>query len=126
MPVKETNILIIDDSMEDVNLILEIFKRANLEKIHIQYANNLSFSLKLLNKNKFDVIILDLGLPDCVGFESIRKLRKNHPHIPIIVLTGFDEELKEKALELGVQSYLSKGKTDAQTLIRTINSTVMV
>lgn len=121
---KEIKILIIENNMEDVQLILETLRKANLGKVRTQYANTLSVGLKWLKREKFDIVILELALPDCVGFEPIKKLKNSFPDIPIIVLTGFDEELKAKALRLGVHTYLNKHKTDPEILLQTINSTI--
>lgn len=121
---KEIKILIIENNMEDVQLILETLRKASLGKVRTQYANTLSVGLKWLKKENFDIVILELALPDCVGFESIKKLKNNCPEIPIIVLTGFDEELKAKALRLGVHTFLNKHKTNSEILLQTISSTI--
>jgi DNA-binding response OmpR family regulator len=120
----EIKILIIENGMDEVRLILETIEKADLKTISAQYANSLSFGMKLLRKEKFDLVILDLALPDCVGFEPIKKLRKDYPEIPIIVLTGLDEKLKARALLLGVNSYLVKKQTNTDTLLKTIYSTI--
>ncbi len=63
----------------------------------------------LLIEDKPDLIILDLGLPDCPGLELLQRLRERGPNIPIIVLSSrADETAKVKALDLGADDYVTK------------------
>jgi len=64
-------------------------------------------------KGKFDLILLDLGLPDNKGLEALHHVRAAAPRIPTIVLTGrADEQLATEALHYGAQDYLVKGQHD--------------
>lgn len=74
---------------------------------------------------KADVILLDLALPDSVGIETFEKVMRLVPHVPIIVLTGNnDEELGLEAISKGAQEYLVKGELNAKQLVRTIRYSI--
>jgi DNA-binding NarL/FixJ family response regulator len=70
-----------------------------------------------LKTSKFDVILLDLRLPDSEGFDTFRKVHDNAPDIPIVIFTAlFSEEIATKTLKEGAQEYLFKGEFDGQDL----------
>ena len=75
----------------------------------------------LLQNGTVDIILLDMGLPDAHGLEGFARLQQSAPQIPIILLTGFnDEERALEALQRGAEDYLIKGKTDAPLLERSM------
>ncbi len=82
----------------------------------IQYRDiskhgNLKDGIQLLSKNVYDAILLDLCLPDSSGINTFEKLYASAPHIPIIILTGVeDEEIVISSLQNGAQDYLIKGE----------------
>lgn len=91
----------------------------------LKRANRLSSGLALLHEELFDVALLDLGLPDSNGIETLLKLREREPDLPIIILTGLaDEEFAEKAISQGAQDYLVKGKFNYDLLYRSIRYAV--
>jgi diguanylate cyclase (GGDEF)-like protein/PAS domain S-box-containing protein len=68
-----------------------------------------------------DIILLDLGLPDAQGLEAVRRARIAAPHIPLVVLTGMDDEsLAGQALQEGAEDYLIKGQIDPRGLLRAL------
>jgi PAS domain-containing protein len=72
-----------------------------------------------------DIILLDLGLPDAQGLESIRRARAVAPRVPLVVLTSLDDEsMAAQALQEGVQDYLIKGQIDARGLLRALRYAV--
>jgi len=78
-----------------------------------------------LDNNRFDAVLLDLGLNEISGLDALRTIRKKAPKIPIIVITGLQEEhLGLSALEDGAQDYLVKGKMDGSVIIRAINHAI--
>jgi DNA-binding response OmpR family regulator len=111
----DLNILLIEDNPGDAFLIkfyLEesIWKNSNL--IHAEY---LKTALDLLSKNTFDVIILDLNLPDSTGMETLNAILKEKKDAVVIVLTGLqDEELGMKTVQSGAQDFLVKGQFDGK------------
>jgi PAS domain S-box-containing protein len=110
------HILLVEDSPTDVMLAKEALSTSTF---HIQYCERLSEALLLLTAECFDLILLDLGLPDSTGMDTLRKLRTLNPHIAVVVLTGkADEELALEALKEGAQDYLVKGDLAASALQR--------
>jgi diguanylate cyclase (GGDEF)-like protein len=113
-------ILLIEDNTCDAELIRAMLESVD-EKCIFQRSDRISFGLKLLEKERFDAVLLDLGLPDSSGVNSLRKIQEKQRDLPVIVLTGLsDDELAAKAISLGAQDYLVKGKIDSDTLHRSI------
>ncbi len=74
-----------------------------------------------LATNAVDIILLDLGLPDAQGLEAVRRARAAAPRIPLVVLTGCDDELvADQALQEGAQDFLVKGQIETPGLLRAI------
>jgi len=114
-------ILIIEDDEGDAELIRRFLSKA--ENIHFdtEHAELMSSGVTLLGKQNFDVILSDLGLPDSAGVETLVKLHSRYPDIPMIVLTGLDDENTAlAAVQKGAQDYLIKGRLDTSQLIRSI------
>lgn len=87
----------------------------------LKIVESLKDSLNILNKSDFDVIVLDLGLPDSNGFETFIQVHDHSPQIPIIILTGLeDEEIGVRAVKKGAQDYLIKGQINTKLLHRSI------
>ncbi len=69
-----------------------------------------------------DAILLDLTLPDSQGFETVERICRTHPSVPIVVLTGLaDKHLAMEAVQRGAQDYLVKGETDSRSIVRAIH-----
>jgi DNA-binding NtrC family response regulator len=84
-------------------------------------AGLMSSGVDLLGKHNFDVILSDLGLPDSMGIETFESFHSRYPDIPVIVLTGLDDENTAlSAVQGGAQDYLVKGQIDTRQLIRSI------
>jgi signal transduction histidine kinase len=82
-------------------------------------VNRLNVAIERCNQGSFDVVLLDLGLPDSQGFVTVATMRAAVPHVPIIVLTGLDDlELAVHAVREGAQDYLVKGTVTVDTLER--------
>ena len=113
-------ILLIEDNLADAELIRQMV--LPFEENHaIKTSDRLSTGLKTLSAESFDIVLLDLGLPDSSGIETLQKFQKKVPELPVIVLTGLaDEDLAIQAIGLGAQDYLVKGRTDRALLIRAI------
>jgi PAS domain S-box-containing protein len=117
-------ILLVDDSKEDAELILEMLD-VSRDKHDIRRAERLSAVLTLIEEDTFDVVLLDIALPDSVGLEALTRIRAQTPELPIIVLTGLsDEALAVNAISLGAQDYLVKWSFDADSLNRAIRYSI--
>ncbi|HEX8949947.1 MAG TPA: EAL domain-containing protein [Dissulfurispiraceae bacterium] len=113
-------ILLIEDNKGDVGLIKEMMRDFAADHTLIT-ADRLSSGLELLEREACDLVLLDLGLPDSSGIDTLRAVRNKGPELPIIVLTGFsDEELATRAIGLGAQDYLIKGQINGDLLLRSI------
>src|SRR5689334_1687714 len=101
---EKINILLIEDNPGDARL-LDVYLRESFEHVFTLLTTDyLSKGLKLLESNNFNVIILDLSLPDSNGLETFQKIYAKVPETPIIVLTGLDDEsVGLNAMKLGAQ-----------------------
>ncbi|MBD3232898.1 MAG: response regulator [candidate division Zixibacteria bacterium] len=118
---QKLSILLVEDDPQDLELI-ESYLRETTEFIpELHFAERLSEVEEQLSTVEISIILLDLGLPDSRGLESIRMLRREYPEIPIIVFTGLnDEEVGIESVQEGAQDYLVKGQIDTQILTRSI------
>ena len=114
-------VLLIEDNEDDAEVILRFLSKAENIYFDIEYAALMSVGFELLEKKNFDVILSDLRLPDSEGVETLVKLHIRYPDIPMIVLTGLDDESTAlAAVQSGAQDYLFKGRIDTSQLIRSI------
>jgi signal transduction histidine kinase len=96
-------------------------KRGRGQEFQLEHADVLSTGLDRLNQGGIDVVILDLSLPDSTGPDTFRKVHSQASDIPIMVLTGLDDEtLGESLVREGAQDYLTKGQLDNNVLVRSI------
>src|SRR5579872_690719 len=101
-------ILLVEDSPTDILLTEEALSNG---RFHLKSCQRLGDAFLQLETQNFSVVILDLGLPDSQGLETLRSLRAKYPHVAIIVFTGKDDEvLAVQALKEGAQDYLVKGQ----------------
>ena len=118
-------VLIIEDNDEHAELIRRMLSKAENIYFDTERAGLVSSGVDLLGKQNFDVILSDLGLPDSKGIESFETFHSLYPDIPVIVLTGLDNENTALgAVKSGAQDYLVKGRIDTRQLIRSIQYAV--
>jgi len=118
---KPVSILLIEDNPGDRRLIREMLAEAGNVAFDVQYADRLQAATDYLGQNGVEVILLDLGLPDSQGLETLRKVYAQASEMPIVVLTGLNDEMVGvQAINEGAQDYLIKGQVDTQLLRRTI------
>lgn len=119
---KVIHILLVEDNPEEVRFIEEMLCKNNKEKYNINSTDTLDGAFKSLSVNNFDIVILDLNLPDSVGFETFRKLHERIPEIPIVVLTSMtDESLGEQTIKEGAQDYIIKSLLDSHIFSKSVN-----
>jgi DNA-binding NtrC family response regulator len=115
------NVLIIEDDEGDTKLICRFLSRSEDIYFDVECAGLMSSGIDLLGKRNFDVILSDLGLPDSAGVQTLIKLHSLYPDIPLIVLTGLDDEQTALgAVQSGAQDYLVKGQISTSQLVRSI------
>jgi len=119
MDNKHIKVLLIEDNPGDARLIGETLAEVKGALFDLECANKLSTGLERLAAGDIDVILLDLSLPDSRTFDTFAKAQAQAPEVPIVVLTGLDdEELAVKAVRGGAQDYLVKGQVDSNLLAR--------
>ncbi len=114
-------ILLIEDNLGDVRLLSEMFKDEGPNNIELTHVDCVGVAENYLSSNLPHIILLDLGLPDAQGLDAIRRVRAAAPHIPLVVLTGLnDESMAVQALKEGAQDYLIKGQIEPRGLLRAL------
>jgi diguanylate cyclase (GGDEF)-like protein/PAS domain S-box-containing protein len=111
-------ILLVEDNPGDARL-LEFMLQDALRDYHLAQANTLAQAVDLVQAALFDIILLDLSLPDAQGKSTFWRLHKAAPSVPIVVMTGLDDEtLAAELAQAGAQDYLIKGSIDGRWLLR--------
>lgn len=125
MSDKPIKVLLIEDNRGDARLIQEFLSEATWKLFEIKVAEKLSEGLKSLSATTFDVVLLDLSLPDSSGLDTLTGIQANSPKTPIVVLTGFDDDiLAIEAVRRGAQDFLVKGNFNAELLSRAIRYSI--
>jgi signal transduction histidine kinase len=120
MKGKRTRALLVEDNPGDAFLVQEQLSRPG-HRFDVESAEDLSAALRSVAIRQPDVVLLDLDLPDSQGTDTVRKVIHKVPHVPVLVLTGQDdEEMGVRAVQEGAQDYLIKGSLDAGHMIRAI------
>jgi len=118
LPVK---VLLVEDSPSDASLLLEGLTVAGINGFDFTHVESWAEAVDCLHDKPFDVLLLDLSLPDIMGSETFLQVRAKVPHLPIVVLTGqVDEAVGLEAVRHGVQDYLVKNQADARQTVRAI------
>ncbi|MDN3512238.1 MAG: PAS domain-containing protein [Candidatus Jettenia sp.] len=121
MNKKRIRVLLIDDNSDEVRLIQEILKEDDTVKFELEHASQFLLGLEYLKEKRFDVLLLDLNLPDNGGLHILSQVRTQSPKLPIVVLTGFiDEVIGTKVVQEGAQDYLIKEEVNYKLLVRSI------
>lgn len=118
MPIQ---LLLIEDHPRDAHLLQETLAAVKNQRFDVSTAPSLSAGMEHLRRNDIDAVLLDLSLPDSRGLDTFSSIYAEFPHVPIIVLTGTDDqELAARAVREGAQDYLIKGQSEGQLLARSI------
>jgi signal transduction histidine kinase len=121
MSESSVKILLIEDNLAEARLLQEFLKQASSKQFNLLHVKRLGEGLKELNNDIYDVILLDLTLPDSQGLSSLVPLIAQSPSIPIVVLTNTnDEELAIEAVRQGAQDYLVKRHVNTDVLVRAL------
>jgi len=114
-------ILLVEDNPGDARLLREALKEVASYQFDLEHVERLSQALECLRAEHFDVVLLDLSLPDSQGLDNLATVRDTAPGVPILVLTGLDdEEVAVRALRVGAQDYLVKGQAEGSSVVRAI------
>ncbi|MDZ8139356.1 MAG: response regulator [Nostoc sp. DedQUE04] len=114
-------VLLVEDNPGDVLLLQELFKEVTTVIVELMPVERLYEALNYLTNEIFDVILLDLSLPDSQGLQTFVMAHNQAKATPIIVLTGInDETLATRAMQKGAQDYLVKGQVTGDLLVRSM------
>ncbi len=121
--MESIRILLIEDNPGDASLVKEYLDDYKNASFILEWKNTLAAGLRSLAEGQFDIILLDLGLPDSPQSSiTFTRTQSTAPTLPIVVLTGLnDETFAATLVRRGAQDYLVKGKIDTDTLVRTIH-----
>jgi phosphoserine phosphatase RsbU/P len=112
-------VLVIEDNLVDARLIQIMVSDAGGEGFQIERADRLETGLTRLATGDFGMVLLDLSLPDSHGLATFARVHRQFPHIPIIVMSGLDDErVAVNAVHEGAQDYLVKGQVSGPLLVR--------
>ena len=116
------NVLLIEDHKPDAVLLRALLTENTRQFFRLVHAERLEDGLACVDREHFDVALLDLSLPDTFGQDTFWRLHRQAPNLPIIVLTGFDDEdLAIKLAQAGAQDYLVKSDLNSGILHRSIH-----
>jgi PAS domain S-box-containing protein len=122
---EKINILLIEDNQGDAVLIREYLKTADPSKFDVKHKKSLADGLAEIENGNYQIILLDLGLPDSQGLNTLHAVDEKARDVPIVLLTGLDDEaLALEAVGMGAQDYLVKGQVDSNLLARSIRYAV--
>jgi diguanylate cyclase (GGDEF)-like protein/PAS domain S-box-containing protein len=121
VPGPTINVLLVEDNPADAQVSTDMLVFARAPRCEVVHVERLVEAREHVAAERFEVVLLDLGLPDVTGLDGVRALRAAAPETAIIVLSGMGSEaLAVKALEAGAQDYLVKGHLDIDGLVRSI------
>ena len=114
-------ILLVEDNPGDARLLQETIAEADGGRFEITHLVRCEEATKRLVEDSFDVVLLDLSLPDSKGLETVTRVNAAAPQVPIVIMTGLDdEEMAVAAAKIGAQDYLVKGHIDSRGLVRSL------
>jgi DNA-binding NtrC family response regulator len=118
-------VLLVEDSAGDARLVREMFSKETPDSFELTHVSRMSEAVLRLSKGGVDIVLLDTGLPDGQGLDTLRLALAAAPGVPVIVLTGLaDEELAAEAMKEGAQDYLIKGQIENRALPRALRHAI--
>ena len=118
-------VLLVEDDPDYAEFVKASLADAGLTSFELEHVDCLAAARDRLEGNDYDVILLDLGLPDACDFEALCQVREQRPELPVVVLTGnSDSCVGVKAASRGAHDYLYKGDWNARTLERILRYTI--
>ena len=116
-----TRVLLIEGNAEDGKLVEQALAGASGKAFQIESVRRLATALERLDNQAFEVILLDLALPDCQGIEAFDQIYQAVPDALILILSSADDEsIARQAVQRGAEDYLVKGHVDSHWLPRAL------
>jgi signal transduction histidine kinase/DNA-binding NarL/FixJ family response regulator len=118
------NMLLVEDNPGDVIIFKELLKSSGIN-FKFTHSTNLKDAIILSINHHYDIILLDLGLNDSIGLDTLKKVVVNKVDAPVVVMTGLDDEnIALASLREGAQDYLVKNRLTADVIVRTIKYSI--
>jgi len=118
-------ILLVEDNPAEARLVVELFRDCDAVVADVRHMTTIAAACDALADETFDVVLLDLSLPDGFGVATVRRVRATAPHVPIVVLSGQgDETIAMAAVTEGAQDYLLKSQINDAGLLRAIRHAI--
>jgi len=112
--MERPNILVVDDEAEVCSCLKSYFERRNFV---VSTSGKGREGLSLMRSSKYDIVLLDLSLPDLNGDLVLEELRKNDKETKVIIVTGNDDvKMKDRLTKLGIEDYCTKPLTPKKLL----------
>src|ERR1700732_3354853 len=125
MKEKALQVLLVEDNAGDARLLREMFSKERPDSFELTHLLRMSEAVIHLAKGGVDIILLDMGLPDGHGLDTVRRAHAVAPSVPVIVLTGLDDEaLAAEAMKEGAQDHLIKGQIENRALPRALRHAI--
>jgi signal transduction histidine kinase len=125
MSEEALQVLLVEDNAGDARLLREMFSKEKPGSFELTHLLRMSEAVIRLAQGGVDIVLLDMGLPDEHGLDTVRRAHAVAPGVPLIVLTGLDdEELAAKAMKEGAQDYLIKGQIENRALPRALRHAI--
>jgi len=111
-------VLLVEDNPGDAKLLQALLREEGSLNTELAHVTTLGEAEKYLAEHTVEVVLLDPGLPDAQGLEAVRRVHACRPRVPIVILTGFDDEsMATQSLQEGAQHYLIKGTIEGRGLL---------
>jgi signal transduction histidine kinase len=125
MTEKPLQVLVVEDNAGDVRLLREMFSGEKPDSFQLTHLLRMSEAEIHLAKGGVDIVLLDMGLPDGHGLDTVRRAHAAAPGVPLIILTGLDDEaLAAEAMTQGAQDYMIKGQIESRALPRALRHAI--
>lgn len=121
MDKSEIKVLLVESNPADARLVQDMLRDSKINEFVLTHVETLAQALHHIVNEHYDVVLLDLTLPDASGLSTVIHLQSTRPELPIVVLTGVnDQNIALQAMQTGAQDYLVKGQGDGHLLSRAL------
>ena len=121
MTLEHIKVLLAEDNPADARWLRAAVSEAGTVRLELVQTMRLDEALTRLHDELFDVVLLDLGLPDSQGLDTFQRVHREVPAVPVVVLSGIDDEtVAIQAVHEGAQDYLIKGRADGPLVVKSV------
>lgn len=121
MEAENIKVLLVEDTPEYAELLKDFLSLVADPHYRLEHVENLTDALSSLDRESYNLVLLDLNLPDSRGYDTFLKTHAHSAKVPIVILTALDDErLAFRAVREGAQDYLEKGQISSKTVQRAL------